>query len=245
MNTKISPYLREEPISATMSGMSDSQGRTVSQQGMSVLAVPFALSVIFLVGAIVFGAWAFMQMQDYKNNVAAKVNVAVNQAKQQEDQAQQAIYSQKEKSPYRTYKGPGAYGSIVVTYPKTWSAYVIDDQNGSPYVNGYFYPGTVPNAQGQNAVFALRVQVVQDTYSSVLGQAQNSVQNKQATVAPYSLPRVSSVVGAMVSGTLPNQRTGTMVILPLRNMTLEIWTESTDFQDDFQNIILPNFTFAP
>jgi len=103
----------------------------------------------------------------------------------------------------------------------------------------------VPNAQGQNAVFALRVQVVQDTYSSVLSQAQNSVQNKQATVAPFSLPRVSSVVGAMVSGTLPNQRTGTMVILPLRNMTLEIWTESTNFQDDFQNIILPNFTFAP
>ena len=73
MNTKISPYLREEPISVTMSGMNDLHGRIVDQQGMSVLAVPFALSVIFLIGAIAFGAWAFMQMQDYKNNVAAKV----------------------------------------------------------------------------------------------------------------------------------------------------------------------------
>lgn len=245
MSTKISRYLHEAPISATMSGMSDSQGRSTSQQGISVLAVPLALSVLFLIGAIAFGAWAYMHMQDYKNNVDAKVSTAVTQAKQQEDQAQQALYAQKEKSPYRTYKGPSAYGSILVTYPKTWSAYVVDDQNSSPYVNGYFYPNTVPDTQGQNAVFALRIQVVQDTYSGVLGQAQNLVQNKQATVEPYSLPKVSSVVGARVSGELPNQRTGTMVILPLRNMTLEVWTESADFQDDFQNIILPNLTFAP
>lgn len=244
MNTKKNRYLHEEAISATMSGMYRTR-RNASQVGMSVLAVPFALAVVFLIGSLVFGVWAYMQMQDYKNNVDSKIGVAVNQAKQQEDAAQQAIYNQKEKSPYRTYKGPAAYGSVSITYPKTWSAYVIDDQSSSPYVNGYFYPDTVPDTQSQSAAFALRVQIVQDTYSSVLSQAAGQVQDSQATVAPYALPKVPSVVGSRIDGQLPNQKTGTMVVLPLRNTTLEVWTESSDFQDDFLNIILPNLTFSP
>lgn len=240
----MSNLLRERRFSVTMSGM-NTRGDISGERGVSVLLVPLVLAIVFLVGAVTFGAWAYAQMQDYKNNVAAKVNVAVQQAKQQEDAVQAAQYAEKEKSPYRTYKGPAAYGSVTVTYPKTWSAYVIDTRNSSPYIDGYFYPNTVPDATSQNSVFALRVQVVQDTYSSVLNSISSFVQLKQSTVSPYSLPKVPNVLGARVDGQLPNQKSGSMVVLPLRNMTLEVWTESPDFQKDFTNVILPNFTFAP
>ena len=222
--------------------------RTEQQSGVSVLALPLALAVLFLITAVIFGAWAFTQMQDYKNNVDAKVGVAVQQARQQEDAKQAALYAEEEKSPFRTYQGPAAYGSITVKYPKTWSAYVIDGRNNSPYIDGYFYPNTVPDTQAQSSAFALRVQVVQDSYSNVVNVASSAVQLGQTKIAPYSLPKVPNVVGSRIDGQLStssSQKSGTMIILPLRNMTLEIWTESSSFQKDFENTILSNFTFAP
>jgi hypothetical protein len=39
--------------------------------------------------------------------------------------------------------------------------------------------------------------------------------------------------------------TGTMVLLPMRDKTLEIWTESNDYLNDFNTYVLPNMTFAP
>lgn len=247
MSTKNRRHLRKERLSVNMSTMKSTDRRS-AESGASILIVPLILAVLFLISAVAFGGWAYSQMQDYKNNVGAKINVAVQQAVQQEDAKQAAQYAEQEKSPYRIYQGPAAYGSISVKYPKTWSAYVIDGRNTSPYIDGYFYPNTVPDTQAQSSAFALRVQVVQDSYSNVLNIVSSATQTGQATVAPYSLPQVSSVVGSKIVGQLTSsgvQKSGTMIILPLRNMTLEIWTESSNFQSDFDNIILPNFTFAP
>jgi hypothetical protein len=39
--------------------------------------------------------------------------------------------------------------------------------------------------------------------------------------------------------------TGTMVLLPMRDKTLEIWTEAPAYLADFNTYILPNITFSP
>jgi hypothetical protein len=36
-----------------------------------------------------------------------------------------------------------------------------------------------------------------------------------------------------------------MVVLPLRSQTVQIWTEGTQYVDDFNKLILPNFSFSP
>lgn len=219
--------------------------RFSSQRGFSVLIIPLCVIVIFLIAAVIFGGWAYGKMQDYKNNVDAKVQAAVATAKQQEDTAKDAEFDQQYKLPLASYTGPSAYGSIVLKYPKTWSAYVVDDRGGSPYIDGYFYPHILPDLQSATSAFALRLQVVQDSYSSVLDNLANSVQSGVTKVAPYKVPKVPSVIGVKVTGTLGNGKTGTMVIIPLRNTTLELWTEAPSFQQDFDTNILPNFTFAP
>lgn len=219
--------------------------KTSTMRGFSVLVIPLVLSILLLIGAAVFGGWAYGKMLDYKNNTDAKIAAAVQVAKQQEDVAKDAAFAQAEKNPLRTYTGPGAYGSVSVSYPKTWSAYVADDTNNSPYIDGYFNPGVVPDIQGQNSAFALRVQVVQQSYSNVISSFTGNVQQGTTKVTPYHMPKVPNVIGVRVDGKLQGQKSGSMVVLPLRNMTLEVWTETPSTISDFNNIILPNFTFAP
>lgn len=235
-----SPTCKAALNSSTISDM-----KTSHEGGISALATPLILSVLLLIGAAVFGGWAYSKMLDYKNNTDAKIATAVQLAKQQEDTVKDAAFAQAEKSPLKTYAGPATYGSVAVTYPKTWSAYVADDTNSSPYVDGYFSPGVVPDTHGQNSSFALRVQVVQQSYNNTLASFMGFVQSGTAKVAPYHMPKVPSVIGARVDGKLDNAKSGSMVILPLRNMTLKVWTETPTAQSDFNNIILPNFTFAP
>jgi hypothetical protein len=219
--------------------------KTSNEGGFSALITPLVISVLLAIGAAVFGFWAYGKMLDYKNNTDAKVATAVQAAKQQEDTVKDAAFAEAQKNPLSKYTGPGTYGSVSVSYPRTWSAYVADDSVGSPYVDGYFNPSVVPDIRGQNSAFALRIQVVQQSYSTTLTSLTSFVQSGTAKVSPYHLPKVPNVIGVRVDGKLDTLRSGSMVILPLRNMTLKIWTETPSTQSDFNNIILPNFTFAP
>lgn len=217
-----------------------------SEHRSNVLVIPFALTLLLLIGTIGFGVWSYQQAVDNKNNLNVKVESAVKLAVQQEAATKDAQFAQSNKYPLRIYTSPAAYGSVNVKYPNTWSAYVIDDTNNSPYVDGYFYPNTVPDTQSSTATFALRLRVIQDSYSDVLSNIQSNVAQGQSTVTAYKTPNVPSVVGSLITGQLPStNRSGTMVVLPLRNMTLEIWTEAPQFESDYSNIILKNFTFSP
>jgi len=208
-------------------------------------AVLLGMTIVLLLGALGFGGWAFASRQDYKNNVDQKIDAATQVAVQKADSAKDVEFAEKEKSPYRTYKGPEAFGSIAVTYPKTWSAYVDDTGSGSALVDGFFAPGSVPSISAQGSVFALRVQVLNQAYSQSLTNLSTLQQDGKITVAAYALPKVPKAVGVKAVGTFDNGQNGEMVILPLRNQTLKIWTQGSTFTGDFENAVLPNFTFAP
>lgn len=223
------------------------------------LAVSLVLTILLLIGAIVFGVWAYGGRQDYKNNVDAKIAAAVTVAKQQEASAKDKAFAEAEKNPLKTYHGPEAAGSIVLMYPKTWSGYVADATSsdnsggsGNAILDGYFYPGVVPSVNNQGSVFALRLQVLNQSYSDIVKNLNGSNNSDNPpTVSPYALPKVPKVVGVRVDGSLPisgnngDDKTGSMVILPLRSQTIELWTEGNQFLGDFTSIILPNFSFSP
>lgn len=212
---------------------------------INALLLPLIAAVLLFIGALVFGMWAYGGRQDYKDNVDAKIAVAVAAAKQAESQAKEKEFAERDKNPLRTYTGPSEFGSISIQYPKTWSAYVADDNQGSPFVDGYFQPSVVPNIQSENSVFALRVQVVDANYSDELQAFSDAVNTGKVAVQPYAAPKVPKIVGSKVTGQLTDKLTGEKVLLPLRDKTLEIWTESTQYQPDFDNIIMANLTFQP
>ncbi len=220
----------------------------LNQLGSSSWLLSLGL-VVFLIIALVFGGWAFKGRQDYKNNVDAKIAAAVTVAKQQEGTAKDAQFAEAQKSPLRTYNGPQAYGSLVVMFPKTWSGYVDDSgSNNTALVDGYFANSTVPSITDTNSIFALRVQVIAQSYSQTVQAINQSLTGPQVaatTVTAYSLPKVPSQVGVKVSGQISDSKTGTMVVLPLRDKTLQVWTEGSQYLNDFNTYILPNLSYSP
>ncbi|HEX9153719.1 MAG TPA: hypothetical protein VF809_02775 [Candidatus Saccharimonadales bacterium] len=218
----------------------------LDQRGaINMLLIPLVMLLVFFFGALGFGLWAFSGRNHYKNESDQEVSAAVAKAVTETEAADAAKYAEDAKKPYDVYIGPAAYGNVAISYPKTWSAYVIENDTGGKPISGYFQPKVVPSVTDQDVTFALRVELVQTAYDTVLKQFEASVETGKVTVAPYTLPKVPSVVGSRIEGQITPLKQGTMIVLPLRNMTLKIWTESNDFKSDLDTHILPNFTFVP
>jgi len=227
-----------------MSGMK----RIAGEQGeLNVLLIPVILLTLLFIGAASFAVWAFGSRQDYKNNVDAKIAVAVSANTKTVQAADAKQYAEAAKNPLTTYTGPDAYGSVKISYPKTWSAYVDTANSGTP-LDAYFHDGFVPALDSQDT-YNLRVQVNAQSYSSVLSGYNSQIQAGTVTAQTYALPKVPSVIGTMLSGAVvPNQPgggSGVLVLIPLRSTTLEIWTESSSYLSDFNTYILPNASFSP
>lgn len=233
--------LRSRVNFATMSSMSlEKQGGYVSSTFVSLV-----IAVVFLLGAIGFGGWAFASRQDYKNNSDQKAAKAADASKAATEAAGAIKYAEEAKNPLKTHKGPDQFGGVTVQYPKTWSAYVIEDGRSATPVNDYFYPDVVPGVDTKGNAYSLRIQVVDQAYDRVIESYKNDVDTKKVTATPATLPKVSNVVGTRFTGQIERDKQGSAIILPMRNMTLKIWTESADYLPDFNNSILPNLTFSP
>lgn len=219
----------------------------IGEQGeINVMLIPVVVLAVLFIGAASFAVWAYSGRQDYKNNADVKIAAAVSANTQTVQAADAKQYAQEAKNPLKVYLGPDAYGSVKVSYPKTWSAYV-DTTNSNTPLDAYFQDGYVPSTESQST-YDLRVQVNSQSYSEVMQQYQSMITTGTVKATPYSLPKEPSIVGTMLTGAidLNNQSdSGTMILLPLRSYTLEIWTESNDYLSDFNTYILPNLTFSP
>ena len=213
-------------------------------KGSVITLTLIILELLIIVGLVVFAVKIYASRQDYKNNVDAKIAAAVTVAKNQQQSVDNTNYQNQEKYPLANYTGPSDFGSVSVNYPKSWSAYVDTTSSSTP-LDGYFNLSYVPSINSQSTPFSLRVQVINQTYDSTISNISSLQQSNLVSVSPYSLPKVPQVIGVIVIGQIVNNLQGIMVVLPLRNETLEIWTTGTNFISDFNNIILPNFSFAP
>lgn len=215
------------------------------KKGLNALLIPLILAVLLLLGALGFGMWAFGGMQDYKNNVQPKIDAAVAVAKQQTATAKDAEFVEKDKNPLRTYTSPQAAGSIVIQYPKTWSAFVTEHPDENDPIDGYFHPGYVPGIESETD-FALRLKVVSQPYAEYLKQFEGKVQGGEISMAPYKPPKMAEgILGVRLEGEINTGQQDVMILLPLRDKTIELSTESTQFKNDFDKIILANLTYSP
>jgi hypothetical protein len=227
-----------------MKRLNDEQG---SANGLLISVI--LLAVLF-VGAGSFAAWAFASRQDYKNNSDAKSATAVATNKVKVQAADAVQYAEAAKNPLKNYIGPDAYGGVRVSYPKTWGAYV-DTTGGNTPLDAYFHSDYVPSINGSGATRAtynLRVQVVASSYSTQIQQFSSYVESGKLTAAPYKLPKVPSVTGTEFTGAINPDNlaaSGVLIMLPVRDKTILIWTESPTYLADFNTYILPNLTFSP
>ena len=206
--------------------------------------IALIIVTILLMGAISFGVWAYMERTDYKNNVDEKVNAAVEVAVQEESSRKDAEFIQREKEPTKTYEGPSAYGSVEFEYPKTWSAYVIENDKSREQIEAYFHPNFVPDIRGETA-FALRMMVVDKSYAEVLESYGSKVRAGKLKLAAYKPKNVKNVSASQITGEINQGQNDTMVVIELRDKTLQIWTESNSFVPDLNKFVLSSLKFSP
>lgn len=218
--------------------------KQLDQRGvLNGLLIPLVLVSLLFVVAASFAGWAYTSRADYKNNSDAKAAAAVAVAEQATATKKDAEFVEKEKLPLVSYKGPAAYGSLLVKYPKTWSAYVSERTNSSTPIDNYFHPQFVPAGDGDHS-YALRVQVVNQSYATVLKSFEAKVKAGKLTATAYIPATQPKVTGTRLDGEIQAKQQGSMVIVPIRDKTLKLWTESPDFVKDFNTNILPNYTFS-
>lgn len=209
-----------------------------------VWLVLFILTFLLLLGCLGFAIWAYMGREDYKYNADQKIAAAVEVAKQQTASEKDNEFLEKEKLPLKDYQGPSAYGAVLIKYPKTWGAYVDERESGQNAINGYFHPIFVPGTQTKTA-YALRLAVVNTSYDEELKKFDAKVKQGKVSVSPYRVPKIKNVQGVRISGEIATNIQGTMVLLPLRDKTLKVWTEANQFLKDFDNHVMSNLTFSP
>ena len=209
-----------------------------------VLIIALVFFILAFLGSSGFAFWAYAQMQDYKNNVDEKVAAAVSEAVKETEETKEKEFEERSKSPNKIYKGPATYGSLEITYPKTWAA-TVDEQSSSTLVNGYFHPDFVPGPKSGTA-FALRVEVLDRPYDQVLGSYESDTKKGTVKVTPFKAVRVPSVLGARLDGEIEKGFKGSAVMFPLRDKTIRVSTFASDsFGNDFNKVVLENLIFTP
>lgn len=206
------------------------------------LLIPLIITGSLLFFSLIFAFWAFAGRQEYKNDVDGKIAEAVEAAEDQLSIEKEQEFAELQKSPYETYTGPSAFGTLSITYPKTWSVYLNDSSSTQP-VKGYMHPDIV-TAEKQGSIFAFRFEVVNQNFDAVAKTFDGKVKSQDVTYTVYRIPKQQSVAGARIVGIIEDKTQGEMVILPLRDKTIKIWTEGSDYRKDFE-AILQEFNFVP
>lgn len=212
--------------------------------GVSVSALLAGVFCLLFIGASSFGIWAFMESQHYKNDVDAIVDKESALAVQAAESEKDKEFAEKEKLPTRTFTGSQTYGSVAFDYPKTWSIYKEESSKGS-VVNVYAHPGAVPGlSSGQP--YALRLEITSTGYDKEAGAFNGAIEKGELRGTSYRPEKVEvAEAGLRLDGTLRKEVSGSMVLLRLRDRTIKLYTESTDYINDFNDIILPSLTFIP
>ncbi len=210
------------------------------------LIIPLVVFILLTLGSAGFGYWAFSERNTYKfqtDRVVEKaVEIAVTEAETKKDNE----FLEEEKKPLKSYQGPSSFGTVKFSYPKTWSAQVSDDGKATSNtpVDGYLHPNYIPTQNDTNS-FALRIQVVASSYDSELKKFDADIKQGKTKVLPYRAQQIPDVLGSRVEGQLDNKHRGVMILIPLRDKTLKVWTEADQFVKDFDTNILPSLTFVP
>lgn len=220
------------------------QPRSAKKHHSWGLIMALTVFIVLTVVSMGFGVWAFAERQNYKDNSDKISAAAAAIAVQKEGTRKDNEFLEREKSPVKTYQGPDTYGSLNLSYPKTWSAYIVQIDKSAAPIDAYFHPNYVPGLNGGTA-YALRVQVTSQTYSQELRQFEGKAKGGKVTVTPYKPKNVSGVTGSRIDGEIITGQKNSMILIPLRDRTIKISTESRDYLNDFDSVVLANLKFIP
>lgn len=212
--------------------------RKLDQNGiMNPLTIPLVLAILLLIAASVMAVIYYTKFIEQRDTNQPIIDAAVVKAEEAQKEQLETEFTEREKLPTKNYTSPSELGTVKLVFPKTWSSYVeVTRANGMDF---YAHPNYVPS---DNVNYALRMSVVNRPFANEVKSYDNAVKKGELRATAV---RVSGTTGSRLDGFLEKDQEGSMVIFPLRDKTLRVWTESNEFRDDFNNIVLKGLTFVP
>jgi hypothetical protein len=221
--------------------------QTAYHSGGAKKTITIGLLAILLVASLVFGLQNYQKAQDYKNHTDKKIAAALAAAKAAQTKAVQDAF---DAANTKQFVGSATYGSVTFSYPKTWSGYVDTNSSNEP-INAYFHPDVVPGLQSKTA-YALRAELIDNNYDQIVQQFNSSIKEGDVTSRAYIPPKMQGIAnvtpGVYLSGKVnrdDSKQAGYMVVIKVRDKTLEISTQTAEFAADFNNVILSSLKFSP
>jgi hypothetical protein len=215
-----------------MSGMTEpsfnKQAGAVSGSLIAIIAL-----VVLLLAAGSFAIWAYLNYNEQKTGVDARIDLAVAEAKREQIEVEQDKFAEREKEPNRQFVGPDDYGRLTFSYPKTWSAYVARDVSKGGTYEAYLNPVTVPPVSNTQQ-FALRVTIEEKDYDQVVRSYEQLVRKGDLGTTVASANGHS---GTRLDGSFSKDIRGSAVIYKVRDKTVTLRTDAETFKPDFENII--------
>lgn len=205
--------------------------------------ITIVLAVLF-VSSLVFGLAMLVGKSDLQKNIDKKVEAGVAEQSKEIEAKKDAEFAEKEKSPVKSYTSPSTFGTAMIEYPKTYSAYIDESAAGNAPINAYFHPNVVPK-DDRNTTFALRMQVIQSPYDTQVKTYDATLKSGKVSVKPFRATKVNGVLGVRVDGEVATGKQGSVILLPLRDKTIKIWTENKDYVKDFDTYVVPSLSFIP
>jgi hypothetical protein len=200
---------------------------------------------VAFIAALAFGVWAFIGMQENKSDLEDKISAASSVAVKKAEEQKEIEFTEREKSPFKNYVGSQVIGSLTFSYPKSWSVYKEEGGERGTVFDFFAHPEAIPSIQDDASIVAFRVQLSSDAYASVAGGYTQQTEDNAVTIVAYKPSNVAGAeTGIKVTGEIFSGKKGTLIILPLRDKTLQFWTESDQYLNDFDKI-LSSINFVP
>lgn len=204
---------------------------------MNPLAIPLVLAVLVLIVASVMAVMYYTKFVEQRDSNQPIIDAAVAEAEETQKEKLETEFTEREKLPTKNYTSPAELGSVKLVFPKTWSSYIDASKAGG--MDFYAHPNYVPS---EDVNYALRMSVVDKPFATEIKSYDSAVKKGDLKAAAV---RVSGTTGTRLDGFLEKDQEGSMVVFPLRDKTLRVWTESKEFAADFDEIVLKGLTFVP
>lgn len=202
------------------------------------------LTLVFGFLTLVFLAlfvWALMGKNNAEQAVEERISQAVSEAREDQKQLDAAAEQKRRESNTRTFSAGSIFGNLQVDIPKPWSLYVEKDASGKLQLDAYAHPNAVTVSDDEDAPFALRFTFEDTLYQDEIASLNRTVEQGDLSARAVT---VAGAKGTRFKGEIDRNTTGHMVVLPVRDKTVKLWTEGSAFTDQF-NTILNNVSLNP
>ena len=189
--------------------------------------------VLFLIAGSL-AIWMFMSYTQEKNNTDSAVEVAVAKAKSEQSEIDQKKFSEEAKNPRVEFVGLAEYGRVSFMYPKTWSVYIDKDGSDRGDYAAYLHPAIVPPAGSKASRFAMRLEVLNKDFDTVLNTYQSKIKKGELT---SSSKEFNGITATRIDGLFEKDLRGSVVLMKVRDKTVRFSTDADTFKPDFQAIL--------